>query len=180
LGTLYEIDERLRALETIGIDTETGEVAETQEDFERMYDEIEMDLNAKIENTIKFIKNIRIDALAIKDEERKLKERREGKEKFAQRLQDRLDYYIKKRIFNPSDKDYENKVNKYKFETPSVYLSYRKSTKVNVINQDKIPKEYIKTKEETSVDKVKIKKSILSGINVDGVELCNELNMQIK
>ena len=53
---LYDIDERLKVLEEYGIDSETGEIL-SEEDFYKLYDEIQMDLNTKIENTICFVKN---------------------------------------------------------------------------------------------------------------------------
>ena len=68
MATLYSIDQRLLNLEAYCVDTETGEVAVTEEDFQRMFDEIQMELNDKIVNTACFIKNLKSDIEQFKKE----------------------------------------------------------------------------------------------------------------
>lgn len=59
--TLYSIDQRLLALEEYGVDSETGEVITTEEEFNQLFDEIQMDIQTKITNTALFIKNLESD-----------------------------------------------------------------------------------------------------------------------
>ena len=71
-------------------------------------------------------------------------------------------------------------LNKYRFETPKCSISYRKSEVVNVFDESQIPKDYIKIKTETSVDKTAVKKAIKNGVAINGATLDTKLNMQIK
>lgn len=178
MATLYSIDQRLLNLEVYGVDTETGEVAVTEEDFQRMYEDIQMEMNDKIVNTSCYIKNLLSDAEQIKAEEDRLKARRQQKEKYAQRLQDAMDNVIKHRI-NNIEEDFDG-CNKWKIDDPKVRLSYRRSQKVNVTNMDILPKKYINKKIEIKPDLTAIGEAIKSGKTVKGAELVNNLNLQIK
>ena len=151
---LYDIDERLKVLEEYGIDSETGEIL-SEEDFYKLYDEIQMDLNTKIENTICFVKNLRADCNEYKLEEDRINTDEDGN----------------------IDTD---GLSKYKLETAKMKLSYRKSQTANVTDINKLPKEYIK--EEVIVKPLlnDIKKAIKNGKNIDGAELKTNYNMQVK
>ena len=75
------------------------------------------------------------------------------------------------------DKD---NLNKWKFETPKVKLSYRKSDSVEVSDINLLPKEYVKEKVELSADKTALKKALKDGKEIKGVEIVTKLNMQVK
>ena len=75
------------------------------------------------------------------------------------------------------DKD---NLNKWKFETPKVKLSYRKSDSVEVSDINLLPKEYVKEKVELSADKTALKKDIKSGKEINGAKIVTNLNMQVK
>ena len=178
MATLYSIDQRLLNLEVYGVDTETGEVATTEEDFRRMYDEIQMEMKDKLVNTSCYIKNLLSDAEQIKAEEDRLKARRQQKERYAARLQDAMDNVIKHRI-NNIDEDFDG-CNKWKIDDPKVKISYRRSEKVELVNPDILPKAYINKKVELKPDLVAIKEAIKNGKKVKGAELVSNLNLQIK
>ena len=72
MADIYEIDNRLQTLCNEMFDTETGEIVQDEETFNKLFDEIQLDLNAKIENTMCFVKNLNADAKAIKDEKAQL------------------------------------------------------------------------------------------------------------
>ena len=178
MATLYSIDQRLLNLEVYGVDTETGEVAVTEEDFQRMYEDIQMEMNDKIVNTSCYIKNLLSDAAQIKAEEERLKARRQQKEKYAQRLQDAMDNVIKHRI-NNIEEDFDG-CNKWKIDDPKVRLSYRRSEKVEITDINSLPKKFITKTIELKPDKIAIGNEIKSGKKVKGAELVNNLNLQIK
>ena len=48
MASLYEIDERLRALENYLVDTETGENIKKEEEFNKIFEEIQIELKNKI------------------------------------------------------------------------------------------------------------------------------------
>lgn len=180
MASLYEIDERLQALENYLVDSETGEIIETEEEFNKLFDEIQMDLASKIESTMCFYKNLQSDISAFKEEEKKLAQRRKVKENLAERLKKRIDDYITFQYTDEEGNVNLEQLNKYKFETPKVKLSYRKSETVNVLDIGKLPKKFIKEKVEISADKTLIKKCIKDGKLVDGAELVTNVNMQVK
>ena len=64
------------------------------------------------------------------------------------------------------------------FSTSKVAVTYRKSEAIEVLDIDKISPEYIKT--TISADKTAIKKAIKAGEVVDGAQLIERMNMQIK
>ena len=93
MSSLWEIDARLQALEDYGVD-EDGCIIETEEEFNKAFDAIQMDLQTKIENTILFAKSLDAEAEAIKAEEKKLAERRKAKENLSERLKKRINDYV--------------------------------------------------------------------------------------
>ena len=66
-----------------------------------------------------------------------------------------------------------------KFSTPKVAISFRKSTSVEVTSLANIPEKYLKFK-EPEADKTALKKAILAGEQITGVELVENQNVQIK
>lgn len=179
---LYEIDARLKALEELGVDIETGEIIQTEDEFNKLFDEIQLDLNTKIENTVCFIKNLQSDVDAIKIEQQKLMQRRKQKENLIERLKNRINDYITLQYTN-EDGIVDNKgLNKYKLESPRMKLTYRKSEKVVVNDVSLIPNEFIKEHKltEDDVKKSDIKTLLKQGNTINGVELLESVNMQIK
>lgn len=180
MANLYEIDERLKVLEELNVDSFTGEVIEDDNEIKRLYNEIQMDLNTKLENTACYIKSLIADVEAIKNEENKLKTRRKAKENLAERLQNYLNNYIENSYRDEEGNVNLTKLNKFRFETPKALISYRKSESVNVTDLESLPNEYIKTETITKADKAEIKKAIKNGLEINGAELVTNYNMQIK
>lgn len=180
MANLYEIDERLKVLEEYNVDSETGEIIEDDNELKRLFDEIQMDLNTKMENTACYIKNLVSDVEAMKKEEDRLKNRRKVKENLIKRLQKYLNGYIEN-IYRDEDGNINfTKLNKFKLETPKAVISYRKSESVNVTDVKSLPNAYLKTKTTTEADITEIKKAIKNGVKINGAELVINYNMQIK
>lgn len=197
--TLYDIDKRFNNLMEFGVDSDTGECVETDEDFKRLYDEIQMDLNDKIENSAKLIKNVTADIEEFKKEEDKLKHRREVKEHLVERVKRMIDGYIKNLYTDENGVIDYDKLNKYKFDRTAAKISYRKSDSLSLTEISQVPKQYIKSitvsgenltpniisenimsLTEKDIDKAGIKKDIKNGVKVKGAEIINNYNMQIK
>lgn len=178
--SLYEINEQLRILEEWQINPETGELL-SEAEFNKLFDRIQMDLNSKIENTICFAKSLDAEAEAIKAEEKKLAERRKAKENLSERLKKRINDYITWQFTDEEGNVDTVGLNKFKFDSPKVYISYRKSEKVNVFDAEKLPSEFVTVKTETKPNLTEIKKAIKNGADFSGIaELTSNLNMQIK
>ncbi len=177
MSSLYDIDKRLSNLEMYNVDDETGEYLEDEE-FNKLFDEIQMDLNTKIENTLCFVKDLLADKDKIKNEIDKLEKRAKQKEHLADRLKNRIDEYIKSKYLDDENVLDVEKLNKYSFETPRIKVSYRKSNSVNILDFDKLPKEFIKKKITTTPNKVELKK-YLKDNTMDCAEIVTNYNMQI-
>ena len=65
-------------------------------------------------------------------------------------------------------------------ESPKVVFSFRKSTRVEVVNLDLVPEEYIKTEIKKSANKTAIGKLLKADQAVPGCELIVNHNLQIK
>lgn len=182
MANLYDIDEKLYYLIEEGFDSETGEVLD-QAELNKAINETTMELNKKIDNIAKFIKNLESETEAIKEEKKKLSARQKQKENKIESLKKYLDGY-----FRYSQADYFNdetgKVKFRKFESPTCLISYRKSDSINITDVNKVPKEYIRPRvlKEDDVNKTDIKNYLKKHENetIDGVELLHNKNISIK
>lgn len=178
MATLYEIDEALRRLEEYGVD-EDGVIL-SDEEFAKLFDEIHMELDNKIENTLCFAKNLDSDVEAFKKEEKSLAERRVSKEKLSARLKANVDRYIRLLYTDAETGAVDlNKLNEYKFDRPKVKISYRKSSSVQILDETKIPKEFITIVKDKKIDK-KALKEYLKTHKSKGACISDNVNIQIK
>ena len=178
MSSLYDIAENLRIIEEYACNPDTGELLEGDE-LKELYDSVQMSLTDKIENTACFIKNLLSDAEQIKAEEEKLAKRRKQKEKLAENLKNYMNGYISMQFMNEDGEIDGEALHKYKFETPRTKLSYRKSEVVEVYDESKLPKEFIKVETKTSPMKAEIKKAIKNGIVVEGATVVTKNNLTI-
>lgn len=155
---LYEINEKLE----LGFDAETGEILDTE-----YLDKLAMERDSKIENIALWIKNLKSEAEALKAEKDVFAQR----QKSAENKMEQLKKYI------------ANVLGGEKFKTEKVSISYRKSESVEVEDMRKLmdfgDESFIKYAEPTA-NKTAIKAAIKSGIEVPGVRLTENNNMQIK
>lgn len=150
---LYEIDEQILSC----VDLDTGEVID-----EEMLDQLAMERDCKLENIACWIKNLKAEISAFKEEEKNLKTRRE----VLEHKQERLSNYLQKYL------------NGSKFESTKCKISYRKSEKVEVSNLDSIPEEFLKVTVEPK--KSDIKQALKNGEAIEGATLVQTTSMTIK
>ena len=170
MSRLYEIDNGILELLEYGfnrecVDEETGEI--NAELAAKYLEELQLERGVKIENIAVYVKSLTSEADAIKAEEKRLKERREAKERKAERLRE----YLKWSMLA---------LHESKFESARVALSFRTSKQVVVEDINKLDKAYLKEKVEYSADKTAIKKAIESGETVDGAYIEEKQNLNIK
>ena len=163
--SLYDIDNMVYTVLENGLifDEETGEVLFDEENLSSL----ELERNKKLEAVALYIKSLEAEAEAMKAELKKLADRREAKERKAERLR----AYISNSMQALGDT---------KLETAKVALSFRKSESVDVYDPVLLPEEYIKTKVTTAPDKTAIKAAIKAGQEVAGATLEVKQNLQIK
>lgn len=171
---LYDIDSRLETLINEQFDTEDGIIFDSEEELAKRIDEVALDLDTKIENIGCFIKNLEAENQALKTEEQNLKRRRTTNENKIEGLKKYLNGYLTATIAD------DNERAKWRFRTSKVILGYRKSTTVEVPDLEKLDKDFIKIKTETSADKIAIKEAIKGGEEVKGAFLKDNINLSVK
>ena len=170
MATLYEINwdiDKLLATDFSAdeelVDTSTGEIFNLKEKL----DELEIDLNTKLENVGCYIKNLDSDIEALKNEEKTLAERRRVKENKLERLKQYLS-------------DNLQVAGMQKFESPRCVLSFRKSEQVVISEGAEIPEEFIIRKVTEQPDKKLLKDAIKQGFEFEGISIVENKNLQIK
>ena len=172
--TLYDIDERLVTLLNDHFDIEDGVVCETEEELAKKIDEVSLDLDTKIENIGCYIKNLDADIEAFKREEDNLYKRRKSAENKIESLKSYLNGYLTACYPNEDDKA------KWRFKSPKVVLGFRKSTKVEVTDIQKLDKKYLKITTNIDPDKKAIGQALKNGEEVIGAVLKQNVNLSVK
>lgn len=142
------------------VDDNSGEILFDADNLE----ELEGEYLDKLEACGIYCKNEQAEIDAIKAEEKRLADRRRVKENKVKRLKE----YMLQSMDATETK---------KLDTPKVYISTRKSQKVVIDNESKIPRQYIVVKE--SVDKTEIRKALKAGA-VDGAHIEESVNLTLK
>lgn len=156
--TLYEINDALLNFE-YEIDEETGEVLNFAE-----LDSLMMARDEKLENIALYIKNLRAEQTAILEEATKQKARADRRGKKADSLEKYLAYAL----------------DGTPFSTPRCDVTWRKSSRVDVINDLLVPDDYCSIKVDRKPDKMRIKKALKSGVEVNGCVLVETNNINVK
>lgn len=155
----YEIEKAINALFD-SVDEETGEV-----DPEALVnlEQLNVERERKLENIACYIKNLNSDSTALKAEIDSLEKRKRAIDNKVSRLKVYLQQHV-----NTDEK----------FSFPRAVISFRKSKKVEIINESLIPKRLFRIKAEP--DKVAIKDELASGKKVKGCEFVESYSLQIK
>lgn len=162
---LYEIDKAyLDVIENgFSFDDETGELLFD----ESMMDQLEGEFNTKIDNICAYIKNQEALRSGISDEIKSLNDRKKSVDR-------KIDYL--KGLITDSMARRDVK----KLETPRNKISFRKSVSVNVLDESQIDGSYFVEKMERKLDKKTLLADLKNGVEVDGAELLEKQNIQIK
>ena len=142
------------------VDDNSGEILFDADNLE----ELEGEYLDKLEACGLYVKNSQAEIEAMKAEEKRLADRRRVKENKVQRLKE----YMLQSMEATDTK---------KLDTPKVYISTRKSQKVIIDNDDKIPLDYIII--TARPDKAAIKKALKDG-TVDGAHIEESVNLTLK
>ena len=129
---------------------------------------IEGEFKLKSANVAKYIRNLEHLALGIKQIEGNQKERRTSLEKKISRLKEYLRINFEKTNTEKIESDY------------IVIAVYKNPVKVNIIDENLVPKEFFQYKETKLLNKDKIKDSLKNGEDVPGCELIQEKRISIK
>ena len=158
--TIYEIDNEIMSC----IDMETGEVIDTDK-----LNELQMERDAKIENVACWIKELKAEAEAIKNEKQALADRQRVAENKAESLKNWLAYAL----------------NGEKFKTAKCSISYRNSESVEVTEEglEALMRDHedLLTYKTPEPNKKAIKDAIKNdGLTVAGVQLVQKTSTIVK
>ena len=162
MANIYEINQAILDC----IDPETGEIL----DMEAL-EQLQMDRVQKAENVVCWRKNLMALIGDIKEEEDALKKRRE----VLQRKVDSLDNYLSMHF------------NGEKIETARAVINWRKSTSVEITNEQEaidylmhIAHEEVLKYKAPTIDKKAVKAILEAGEVIPGITLTDRMNLQIK
>lgn len=161
MPSLYELSKDYKELQAM------LEVAETDEDMEAIQNTLDMldcSIDEKIENTAMFVRNLKGDIQAFKDEAKRMQAKAKTLENMTERLKNNIDHVMK-----------ENQLTKKKVGQFKCY--YKESETVEVDDLDALPDEFRKV--TIAADKVAIKKAIKNKQEVAGARIEKHLNLQI-
>jgi len=134
------------------------------EGLEDTLEAIECALEDKVEGYVSIIKNITSDIEGLKAEEKRLAERRKALENSIDRMKSALEFAL-------------HSSNKEKVKTAKFTVSFRKSSSVEITDENLVPSEFIKI--EKKIDKAQIK-NLLKQQELEFARLVESKNLQIK
>lgn len=160
MAYLYELEGIYAELQDMELDDET---------FQDTLDSINFqeDLENNIDYFVKMYKNCLADAEACKQEKQAFYE----KEKRNKAKADKFKEYIKRALEISNVK---------KVDTGKFKVSLRKSKKVEVLDETKIPLDYMKEKHEWTPNKPELAKALKAGAEIEGVALVENESLQVK
>ena len=157
--TIYEIDQAIMEC----VDLETGEIIDTDK-----LNELELERESKIEGVACWIKDLKAEAEALKNEKLALAERQRVAENKAESLKKWLAYALQGE----------------KFKTTKCAISFRESEAVEVTDEglNNLMKEHdeLLTYKAPEPNKTAIKQALKDGLSVEGVQLIQNTSVIIK
>lgn len=162
---LYELNQNFQNLMEVMEATEDNNIKELIQDS---LNQLQLQTNEKIENIIKYIKNLEAEAIALETEAKRLQDR---KVKTLKKV-DNLKGYLK---------EFTSTLDSKKYSTGIFKLSIRRNTpSLEITDVQAIPTQYIEYIEDIKVDKQRIKEAIKNGEIVPGVNLIKSESILIK
>ena len=162
---LYELNQNFNNLIEVLENTEDENLKEL---IKNSMDQLALETNEKIENIIKYIKNLEATATALETEVKRLNDR---KVKTLKKV-DHLKNYLK---------DFTNTLDSKKYNTGIFNISIRKNAASVVIdNEFLVPDEFCKTEVIRKVDKTALKEKLKAGEVIEGVKLQQTESIIIK
>ena len=132
-------------------------------------EQLDGEIETKVENSVKVIKSIEGDILALKEEEKRLAGRRKALENKVSSMKEYIEHNL-------------NFIEDKKVKTTLFTVAMQNNKKsVNILNEEVIPEEYVKTVTTTSIDKVALYEAMeKQGLKIDGVELVQTQSLRIR
>ena len=147
---------------------DNNEPAEVEEEAREVLSIVKEQLIDKADNVAKYVKNEESDIQAIKDEEKRLKKLRQKRERSLERFKD----YVLQSL---------DELDFVKVKTSIGNISIRKSKAIEVrVEPSELPSIYTMVKTTIDADKKALKEAIEKGEKINGVELVENVNLNIR
>lgn len=162
---LYEIKNAM--VDTLDIFLESEETEMDLDNREYIMDYLKEELEGKSSNIIKYIKNIELEASIVKSEIDRLLELKKKRENKI----DSLKGYLKNILITLDIKKIHTEIGDY---------ALRKSSSIEILDVEKIPKKFLEIKKTIHPDKRAISSYLKNGgKNLKGAKLIETYNLQI-
>jgi hypothetical protein len=162
---LYEIKEDLE--ENLDLLTEVGEDNLAQENCQEMLDFLKEELKAKSGNILKYVRNLESEKLIIKEEIERLEKLKKGKESKVEFLKK----YLIQTMLELDEKKIETDLGSY---------GIRAKSRVEILDMNSLPEEFVKTKIERTADKIKIGEYLKYNGELPGARMVQGYSLQIR
>ncbi len=162
---LYEIKNDL--VETLDLFLECGEDELAINNCKEIFEFLKEELKSKSDSILKYIRNLDSEKEIISIELERLEKIKKSKESKIKKLKE----YLLNIMLQLDSKKIETDIGSY---------GIRKSTKVDILDEDKIPNEFIKLKTERVIDKVAIGNYIKTYGEVSGARIIENYSLQIR
>ena len=159
MATLYELNKMFQNIQFL---IESGEYEE--EELKFAIDSVNGEIDEKLEGYAMVVKNLESDIEGLKAEERRLADRRKSLENGVKRMKEAM-------------QDTLLMTGERKLKTPKFTISLRKSTSVQIENEDLIPQEFFKVTK--TISKSELTKR-LKEQEVPGARLVENQSLQIR
>ncbi|HEP1510576.1 TPA: siphovirus Gp157 family protein [Streptococcus pyogenes] len=160
MAYLYELEGIYAQLQSMDLDEEIFQDTLDSIDFQS-------DLENNIEYFVKMLKNVQADAEMYKAEKeafyKKQKQAEAKAEKYKETIRRAMELSQKKKV-----------------DAGMFKVSLRRSKKVEILDETKIPLDYMQEKIEYKPMKSEISKALKPGIDISGVELIETESLQVK
>lgn len=143
------------------------EMVENDGSLVEYLDGVQMQLQEKVNNIVRYSRNLELTAEMIDVEIKRLSELKSAYKNKSESLKDYISYSMKKNGIE-------------KVETDIARLSFRKSQTVEIEDISKLPERFVVTKVSKTADKKAIKEALENGEAVEGARIDNHNNLQIK
>lgn len=163
---LYEITGAMEEVLDIFLESDGGDL--DRDNYEYTINYLKEELKNKSSNFIKYIRNLQLEAEMAKQEEQRLSKIRKSKENKIENLKKYLLFALQSLEIK-------------KLETDLGSYGVRKNPiSVEILDISKIPQEFLKVKEEISVDKERLKEYFTKGNYLEGARLVESFSLQIR
>ena len=160
---LFTIKELIES-DDFDINPETGEIIDNTKVFEVLLSEIELAKDEKANGIVYLIKDAKDSEVALQDEIKRLTERKAMFQRKQASMKELLSFLLQGE----------------KLKTDRFTIFFKTTQSVDIVDETKIPAEFINVKEVFSIDKKRIKEQLQDFTEVEGATIIAKTSVQFR